>query len=173
MTKRKTTAKFMAGVLAATIALTSIGANPAMAKPSTGVRILQGLAALYIVSRVLDNDNTPQAVQPQVTRRHGVVEPRHVEPRRRVEPRHRVVEPYRREVQPRNRPGRLPESCFRKFRTWDGVVRGYASRCMSNNAPHLDLPRTCKTRVSTDRGMRKIYRARCLRQHGYDVARRR
>lgn len=161
MTPKKTTKKFMAGALAATIALTSIGATPAMAKPSTGVRILQGLAALYIVSRVLDNDNkvAPQTVQPRVTRRH-------VEPRRHVQPRYR-------EVQPRNRPGRLPERCFRKFRTYDGAVRGYSSRCMSNNAPFLDLPRACKTRVSTDRGMRKIYRARCLRQHGYDVARRR
>lgn len=170
MNAKKTSTKFMAGALAATIALTSFGATPAMAKPSNGVRILQGLAALYIVSRVLENDNraAPQTVQPHVKRRHGVVEPR-----RRIEPRHRVQPAYRREVQPRNRAGRLPQHCFRKFYTRDGVVRGFASRCVSNNAPHLDLPRECKTRVSTDRGTRKIYRSRCLKRFGYKVAGRR
>ena len=176
MTKKKATTKIMAGALAASIALTSFGATPAMAKPNDGVRILQGLAALYIISRVIDNNSndTPQAVQPRVSRRHGVEEPRYRdEPRRRFEPRHRVEPRHRREVQPRYRAGRLPQSCLRKFRTRNGVVRGFPSRCISNNAPYLDLPRECKTRVSTDRGMRKIYRARCLRQYGYKVAGRR
>ncbi len=53
------TKKLMATVLAASLALTSIGATPAMAKPNDGVRILQGLAALYIISRVIKDNKRP------------------------------------------------------------------------------------------------------------------
>ena len=60
------TKKLMATVLAASIALTSFTAAPAMAKPSDGVRILQGLAALYIISRVIKDNKRgrPVAVAP-------------------------------------------------------------------------------------------------------------
>jgi len=59
------TKKILATALAASLALTSFTA-PAVAKPSEGVRILQGLAALYIISRVIKNDRrrTPVAVAP-------------------------------------------------------------------------------------------------------------
>ena len=66
------TKKLMATVLAASLALTSIGATPAMAKPSDGVRILQGLAALYIISRVIkDNKRSHRrrSVEPVVPNR--------------------------------------------------------------------------------------------------------
>lgn len=64
------TKKLMATVLAASIALTSIGVTPAMAKPSDGVRILQGLAALYIISRVVKDNKrrSRRAVAPTLPR---------------------------------------------------------------------------------------------------------
>lgn len=162
MTKKKTTTKFMAGALAATIALTSFGATPAMAKPSNGVRILQGLAALYIVSRVIEGskNDTRRTVQPHVSRRS------YDEPRRRGydEPRHRGHDEPRRHVQT------IPQSCFERFTTSRGVVRGYTARCLANYAPHLELPRDCKTRISTNRGQRKVYGKRCLRRYGFNVA---
>lgn len=170
MTKKKTTTKFMAGALVATIALTSFGATPAMAKPSNGVRILQGLAALYIVSRVIEGNknDTRRTVQPRVTRR-GHDEPRH---RSYDEPRHRGYdEPrHRGHDEPRRRVQTVPQSCFERFTTPHGVVRGYTARCLANYAPHLDLPRDCKTRISTNRGHRKVYGKRCLRRYGFNVA---
>lgn len=65
------TKKFMATVLAASLALTSIGVTPAMAKPNDGVRILQGLAALYIISRVVKDSkrHRPVAVAPTLPQR--------------------------------------------------------------------------------------------------------
>ena len=60
------TKKLMATVLAASITLTSFTAVPAVAKPSDGVRVLQGLAALYIISRVIKDNKRqrPVAVAP-------------------------------------------------------------------------------------------------------------
>ncbi len=159
----KRTTKFLAGALAATMALTSFGATPAMAKPSEGVRVLQGLAALYIIGRVIEGNrnNQPQVVQPHVTRRHGVVTPH----------RRGVFEPRDRRVVP-NRRAAIPQKCFKAFRTRSGVVRGYTSKCVANNAPRLNLPQQCRTRVSTYEGLRKIYHPSCLRKHGYNTAHR-
>ncbi len=152
---QKRTTRFLAGALAATMALTSFGATPAMAKPSEGVRVLQGLAALYIIGRVIEGsrDNTPRAVQPHVTRRHGGYQPRD-----------RRVAPHRR--------ASVPQKCFRTFRTRAGLVRGYASKCVAKNAPRLNLPQHCRTRISTNEGLRKVYHSSCLRRHGYHVANR-
>ena len=67
------TKKLIATVLAASIALTSVSALPAAAKPNDGAKILGGLAALYILSRVIkDNDRrrpAPAPVQPTVPNR--------------------------------------------------------------------------------------------------------
>ncbi len=59
------TGKILATALAVSIALTSL-TTPVAAKPSEGVRILQGLAALYIISRVIKETkhHTPVAVAP-------------------------------------------------------------------------------------------------------------
>ena len=64
------TNKILATVLAASIALTS-GVTPAVAKPSEGVRLLQGLAALYIISRVIKDNkrHKPVAVAPTLPNR--------------------------------------------------------------------------------------------------------
>lgn len=151
----KRTSKLLAGALAATMALTSFGATPAMAKPSEGVRVLQGLAALYIIGRAIEGSrsNTPRAVQPHVPSRHWGHQPRG----RRVAP-HRRASP--------------PQKCFRTFRTRAGLVRGYASKCVAKNAPRLNLPQQCRTRISTNKGLRKVYHSSCLRRHGYRVANR-
>lgn len=64
------TKKFIATVLAASIAMTSLSAIPAAAKANDGVRILQGLAALYIVSRVVKDNKRHRQPAATPTRRH-------------------------------------------------------------------------------------------------------
>lgn len=64
------TKKFIATVLAATIAMTSFSALPAAAKPNDGVRVLQGLAALYIVSRVIKDNKSHRQPAAAPTRQH-------------------------------------------------------------------------------------------------------
>lgn len=54
--------KLIATVLATSIALTSFFAVPAMAKNNDGAKILGGLAALYIISRIIkDNKRDKRA----------------------------------------------------------------------------------------------------------------
>jgi len=65
------TKKILATALAASLALTSFTA-PAVAKPNDGVRILQGLAALYVISRVIKSNKrraAPVAVVPTLPNR--------------------------------------------------------------------------------------------------------
>ncbi len=146
------TKKIIASVLAATIAMTSVGATPAIAKPSEGVRILQGLAALYVISRVIEGnkDDRRPAMTPNPRQDHVTRNP----PRQR---RHML---------------NVPSQCLKTFNTRRGETQAYGSRCVKNNAPRLSLPQDCKRRISTDRGRRIVYGRHCLRQHGYSVARR-
>ena len=61
MTKNLIAPKFMATVLTVSLAISSMSAVPAMAKPNDGVRILQGLAALYVISRVIKHNKRSRA----------------------------------------------------------------------------------------------------------------
>lgn len=146
------TQKIIATVLAATIAITSIGATPAMAKPSDGVRILQGLAALYVISRVIEGtkDDRRPAVTPSRRQDHATWN----QPRQRRHMRN------------------MPNRCLKTFYTRRGETLAYGARCIKNKAPRLSLPQECKRRISTDRGRRMVYGPHCLRQHGFNVARR-
>lgn len=146
------TKKLMATVLAASLAMTSISATPALAKPSDGVRILQGLAALYIISRVIDKNNDQPRTEVTSTGRHE-------------RPQGHRTRDHRNSVD-------LPRRCLKTFHTGRGETRAYGARCVRNNAPYLSLPRQCKRQISTDRGRRTVFTKRCLREHGYNVARR-
>lgn len=155
------TKKLMATVLAAALAMTSISAAPAMAKPNDGVRILQGLAALYIISRVVQdsNDHRPEATP---TRRD------HRPTSNRIRD-HRPTGHRTRDHRPKVD---LPRGCLRSFYAGHHEVRAYGVRCINKHAPHLSLPLQCKRRIATDHGRRVVFTKRCLRQHGYRAARR-
>lgn len=155
------TKKFMATVLAASIAMSAISAVPAMAKPSNGVRVLQGLAALYIISRVVKDNKTHR--QPEATSRGRN--------------RHTTQTPSRsrnhwdKPARPQRHSLNLPNRCLKTFYTRQGETRAYGAHCVNKQAPRLSLPQQCKRRISTDRGRRNVYGPNCLRQHGYHVAR--
>jgi hypothetical protein len=49
----------------------------------------------------------------------------------------------------------------------------FGRKCLNNNYRHADrLPRQCLDVVRTDRGQRRGYEARCMRQNGYRLAHR-
>lgn len=61
------TRKLLATVLAASIALTTAGAAPVQAKSNDAAKILGGLAALYLISRIIkDNKRRTPVVAPVV-----------------------------------------------------------------------------------------------------------
>ncbi len=154
------TKKLMATVLAASIALTSFTAAPAMAKPSDGVRVLQGLAALYIISRVIKDSKDHR--RPEAT-------PRGYD-RDSTETSQRRHNQWGQPTRPRRHTIKLPNQCMKTFYTRRGETRAYGAHCVSKHAPRLSLPQQCKRRISTDRGRRNVYGPNCLRQHGYNVA---
>lgn len=155
------TKKFMATVLAASITISAISTAPAIAKPSGGVRVLQGLAALYVISQVVKDSKT--ARQPEATtsgrNRHST----HAPQKSRTQ--------WGQPIKPRRQRLILPSRCLKTFDTRRGQTRAYGAYCVKKNAPRLSLPQQCKRRISTDNGRRNVYGSKCLRQHGYRSAR--
>ncbi|GAA6209301.1 hypothetical protein NBRC116601_25940 [Cognatishimia sp. WU-CL00825] len=137
--------KFISSILIAAVTVTgiSLSAAPAKAGNDDLAKFLFGATALIIIGKAVSNNRA------HATPRH---EPRVVRP----QPRHRKA---------------LPSSCLRLHHTWDGRVRMMSNRCLERKYRHVDrLPATCKTRLRTDQGLRKGYKMRCLRQHGYHIA---
>ncbi|MEM7711741.1 MAG: hypothetical protein AAF264_13550 [Pseudomonadota bacterium] len=158
-------------ILAATLslALALPAAPPARAADAEDLaKIVGGLAALYVLKEVIENqrrtDNRIGTVrrapvyQPPIRRPHVYNAPVHSD------------RPVRRQ---HDRFGRhdvrlLPDRCYREVETRRGVVAGYGARCLQNRVarPGL-LPPDCVRQVRTDRGLRNLYGPRCLRQQGW------
>lgn len=137
--------KFIATILAASLAITSLSAAPARASDDDLARFLVGTTALLLFGAALSDRNRDRG------RRQDVVEP------------------------PRPRPDRraLPERCLIRAETAVGPRRVFRAKCLERHYPRAHrLPRTCQLPIWTDRGRRPAYLASCLRDKGYSVARR-
>ena len=85
------------------------------------------------------------------------------------EPRDVAPRPLPREV----RRKLLPGDCLRSYETWDGRQRVFSDRCLIENYSHArSLPRACKVSFRVRGELRRGYDARCLRDEGYQLARR-
>jgi len=140
------TKRFLATLLAATIALTSVSAAPAIAGDRDKLgKFLLGAGALIIIGSAISNKNRHRDSDHVVTRRH-------VEPTHRVKPRRKVV----------------PSACLRVNRSDHGPRRYFGRRCLNNNMHHAGrLPGSCIRQVWTRNGHRSVYGARCLRNNGW------
>ncbi len=142
------TRTLIATFLAATMAVTSLSATPARAADSGEIgRFLLGAGTLFIIGSALSNRNKHR---PQVHRVHPYPDQDYVH-RPRV---HRKF---------------VPGACFRRFETYNGVIRGFGVRCLRNNMRNFHaLPGGCRTRVHVPHvGHRNLFRARCLRNNGW------
>ncbi|MEM7490923.1 MAG: hypothetical protein AAF390_17545 [Pseudomonadota bacterium] len=167
-------------ILAATLSLAL--ALPAATTPARAdvdaedvAKVLGGLAALYVLSRTLDNRTTRrnERVVAPVRRAPIYGQPTYTQPIRRA-PVH-SARPILRQDRHHRRDDRfhrdvrlLPDQCYREVDTRRGIVAGYGARCMQNRVarPGL-LPPGCIVQVRTDRGTRNLYEPRCLRQAGW------
>lgn len=139
------TKRFLATLLAATIAVTSVSTAPARADSGEIGRLLLGAGALFIIGSALSNNNRQRDRDEVVTRRRD-------EPRHRVQPRRKVV----------------PSACLRVNRSDSGPRRYFGRRCLSNNMRQVNrLPNYCKRNIWTNRGQRTVFAARCLRKDGW------
>lgn len=132
---------FTAGLLATTLAFTSMTPTAAEARMSDDeIAALVGL--LFIGAAIHRSRNNDRAPAPDVTQRP------------RDENRWRV----------------LPANCRRDIETRRrGTVRMFTQRCLNNNYRHVNrLPDECHIRVRTENGQRRQgFAARCLRQAGF------
>ena len=140
------TKTLLASFLAATMAFTSLSATPARAADSGEIgRFLLGAGTLFIIGSALSNRNKHR---PEV---------------------HRVHPNPDRDYRPRVHRKYVPGSCFRRFETRHGVIRGYPVRCLRNNMRNFHaLPGGCRVRLHVPNvGPRNLFRARCLRNNGW------
>ena len=135
-----------AGVLAASLAFTSMAPNSARAGMSEEDALAGILALLFIGAVVHNNRNNDAAPapapapQPTITRDWRV----------------------------------LPVDCIRNVTRRNGnTIRMFGQRCLTNNYNHPNrLPEACHVRVRNENGQRRQgYRARCMRNQGFRTTR--
>lgn len=155
--------KFIGIIIAAALAVTTIGNAPARADE----KLLGALAAIVgiaVVGKVIHDRNQRKRVEPAT--RNAVKAP----------PVHRNNRVY--DLKPRALPQRanrklLPGDCLRSADTRQGRVRYFAQRCLERNFRHADrLPQDCAIRLRGQSRHKRGYDARCLRDEGYQLARR-
>ncbi|MDW3224002.1 MAG: hypothetical protein R8G34_14135 [Paracoccaceae bacterium] len=153
--------KFIATIVAAALAVTTIGNAPARANDNV-LGALAAIAGIAIVGKVIHDHNKRKDQRNTVTRQ--TYNP--------------PVQSYNNQVynlKPRPLPKRanrklLPGNCLRSADTRQGRVRYFGQRCLQQSYKFANrLPQNCKVRV---RGQGRGYEARCLRQNGYQLARR-
>jgi len=137
---------------AAAIALSGFVAAPAQAKPSDGVRVLQGLAALYIIGKVIESnrDNRADAYRaPAPADRYRAPAPRtYVAPRDKV----------------------LPLECVRWTSNRNGSYRALGKRCIERRVGRVHLPQSCERTLHSANGNAYTgYGRRCLLRRGYSI----
>jgi len=151
--------KFIATILAASIAVTSLSARPAAAltDEQLGALLFGGIALAVIGKAASKRRSEPEIVTPP--RRDDRYYPH--------PPRHRDVQP------PRYRADRklLPANCLRTFDQRRGQVRMFGARCLQRDFRYSNrLPNACRISARTTRGVRHGYTPHGLRRHGYRMA---
>lgn len=163
--------KFIATLLVAALCVTAIGTAPARADQDA-LRALAVIAGAVVVGKVIHDQNkrrindravTKDSFQQQGFRREGErYKPRHVQRGFGVQPQRKRVNRHL-----------LPGDCLRSVETRSGLLRYFSQRCLERNYQHANrLPRGCAVRLRSYDGTRAGYDARCLRNQGYELARR-
>jgi hypothetical protein len=145
------TRPFLSGLLAATLALTSLGTAPAYAGNDDLKRILGGVATVIILGATYDHLRDKNRREQPATRRHD-------------------PQPDHRDRHDRDRHARIvPEQCLRTAETRQGTVRYFARPCLRQTMRNVNaLPNACAFEVR-ERHNRPItgYAPRCLRDYGW------
>ena len=160
--------------LSATTAFSlAIAPAPVAADSSDVAKVLTGLAILGIAAKVIDDRRD--------RRRTTVTSSRILNPRfDSIEGNSRVIDgEIRRYGEPNRRASTrgykklaLPDRCLRFVENSRGRDRlVYGDRCLDRHYKFAaKLPERCKLLVRTDRRVREVYGARCLRRDGWRVA---
>ena len=156
--------KFIATVMAAAIAVTTIGAAPAKAGAKELARFIVGVAALGVIAAAINDADRKENRVARQDHAPVVVPPRHERPAR-LEPR---------PLPDRARVTVLPAQCVRQVSDRRGTRNVFMAGCLERNDVRMSrLPERCEMSVIGQRGHeRTAYDARCLSNNGYRVSRR-
>lgn len=169
--------KFIATILAASLAITTVAAAPARADNDDLARFLVGTTALFIIGSAL-SDNNRQGAQ---TRNNNPTPPSrgHTPHQPHSQP---YGQPYTQPHNPRNTQptswprqdtAELPRGCMIGANTSQGYTRVFGARCLNTHYAQANrIPRACRTEIWDQDGRRPGYTARCLRDHGFRTNRR-
>lgn len=182
--------KFIAAIVAGSIAITGFSAAHANASDRNLKRFVVGAAALAILGAAINegsrsrtdtvsrshNDNW---TDPNARIRHNKVE-RHNKrnnrnhhhkhtsqnDRARMQP-HDEILPTPRPLPERVRRAELPDRCLKSYNTNQGAVRMYGRTCLQRHYRHVgSLSSQCKQRLRSSHGPVFGYNAHCLRRMG-------
>lgn len=145
--------KFIALILAVSMAITGISSAPAHAGNDVG-KVVAGLAVLGILGAALHQHNTRDRRREQVTR------PYHPQPTPRPLP-------------PRVSRYDLPAQCVKYFPNFRNGRSLVTRNCLQRNYGHVNaLPQSCKVTFWNGQRNRTAYKPRCLNSHGYRLVNR-
>lgn len=153
---RRTPARFIALVLALSVAITSLAAAPARANDDLG-RFIAGVVALGIIGAAInDAKDDRDRRRDRVQRRHDNAGIIHAQPIKPLPQRLRRYD--------------LPGECMRSLRSGGEQTRFMAKRCLRRNYAFAnELPGQCRITVANGNQRRQGYRPRCLRRHGFRI----
>ena len=160
--------KFIASVLAASLALTSFSAAPAKAGNDDLMRFLAGATTLVILGNALDgsyrDSGSSRTVQNGRDRSYDYDRGRNVRNNDRNRQGYRAHS---------NRENRLPPGCLTRARTSHGKQQVFGKACLREHYAHTsNLPRACRVQPTGHNAPRRAYSAGCLFDRGYYAARR-
>ncbi|SDE61011.1 hypothetical protein SAMN04488105_105257 [Salipiger thiooxidans] len=148
--------KFIAAVLAASLAVTALSAQASRADNADLGQVLGNVAKLYTLNRVINS-----------TQEDGFFDIRNDHADNRGLP--RVIHEDRNRKDYRGQQRAMPRSCVLQIRGGrsDYVV---SKGCLQRNGWNTDrLPKRCETRVRDGGDKRKVYYAGCLEREGFQI----
>ena len=162
--------KFIATVVAAAVAIATIGNAPARADENVA-RALAAIVGAAVVGAIINHELKDRKKEKVVKRRKKNPTPEVWDYRRNEDTAIRRVEP--RPLPARVQRKLLPGNCLRSFETRDGRARVFSKKCLKKNYDYnRSLPQACAVKFRNHNKKRHGYDARCLRRQGYQLARR-
>ena len=146
--------KFIAAVLAASVAITGFSAAPARADEDVA-KFIAGMVALGLIGAAINDAKDDDRKKRKVVRDHSGY--KHVSP---VRPKPHSVRRYD-----------LPGHCLRNARLRGEHRRVLSKNCLQRNYHYTrSLPERCEVIYERKDRYREGFRPRCLRRHGYRLS---
>ncbi|MGH1423664.1 MAG: hypothetical protein ACRBBU_02970 [Pseudooceanicola sp.] len=160
--------KFIATILASSIAITAFTAPARAGNNDNLVRFLAGATALVIIGKALEGSGSHSAKPQYKVYGYGTnPKPHHDHGRKYSHGNKHHGKPHK---SSNHDIRRMPESCRLSMRTSSGMITGYGYKCVQK-FPRVAgrIPGHCVTAAKSKHGPRFVYTTRCLQRAGYNV----